>query len=452
MDVTKDLRTHQFRARLMALAIAGLIAVWGAVLYWVVTELQPFEELVKSAPINDSGERDAARKTIDEAKTRIESLDVKARFLSTLLARNDQIRSKIASAKPPPIKYFVTDTYSDVTSMSLYEFLHEINNYSDRLEQRNDAIRREVLNLHDFAEDIIGFLSRNDTALTGYITPAIDFGLNEEDRNSLQPNNNELRNDGAVSDTINIRNFLVFRHNFCLADTLLRFEEVERPPSFESNENPPPKWSEKIEGTCDRINSQPIESIWITDRSSDELGLNYEQAGKLAVEAIKRMVLASEYGDFTTRLLQSLDSAKGRYEAEQTNAESEINALQDQRSTLIERLRSNETVFWLAALRTSLITIVLIAVGTVLLRSMAAELAQSRRIGDVQTALFSLRSEGVDTKLLPDIIRAVMGQKYSGDAGDDGGSVTPLGEVVAAAKGLSGAASEMAAAAKKISR
>ena len=164
------------------------------------------------------------------------------------------------------------------------------------------------------------------------------------------------------------------------------------------------------------------------------------------------MVLAGEYGDFTTRLLQSLDSAKGRYEAEQTNAESEINALQDQRSTLIERLRSNETVFWLAALRTSLITIVLIAVGTVLLRSMAAELAQSRRIGDVQTALFSLRSEGVDTKLLPDIIRAVMGQKYSGDAGDDGGSVTPLGEVVAAAKGLSGAASEMAAAAKKISR
>jgi len=93
---------------------------------------------------------------------------------------------------------------------------------------------------------------------------------------------------------------------------------------------------------------------------------------------------------------------------------SEKTALKEQLYDLQSRLRSSDSIFYVAALQTLLITFVAASIALILIRALAAELAQIRRINylEISADLSENFCEG-KPQYIADITRAVIGGKFS---------------------------------------
>ncbi len=94
------------------------------------------------------------------------------------------------------------------------------------------------------------------------------------------------------------------------------------------------------------------------------------------------------------------------------------------RARLLEfesRMLSSQELFYVVAIRASLITIIVVAVGYVLLRAFAAELTQARRLANVElTARLMEAADGKHLHHVPEVLRAVAGDRPGPAPADEG--------------------------------
>ena len=121
-----------------------------------------------------------------------------------------------------------------------------------------------------------------------------------------------------------------------------------------------------------------------------------------------RNIIQNIFQDIRTGLdlhVTELKSQADFFEKEKTAYEKKLNELQN-------RLRSSDSLFYVATVRAFLVTVVVISIGFVLIRAFAAELTQMRRMSYLEISSdIAAKYDPEKLPHIPEIVRAVGGDK-----------------------------------------
>lgn len=398
--------------------IVSLLLLWTAGVTFVVSYVSPLDEIVQTAPLDqkeaDNATREIARLTLQRDSASVLNLYAKNLHESYLEVSERLKKALVISSTMTAGEAFqrITKTLSSEEINASLNLLDNRSSYGNRILSINyrydqplrDTATKAIEDIYvEIWEPIVGMA---ETAQVEFNRDAVPVGLSlikpgdPVILKSKHKNERNEREEKAESTYLKDKYTpIVFgsksRENYSRrVSNLLPDLKKEVMIDFTSYTS----YIEERQGTDTAILK------WI-----DELAPNPEIA--------LRNKFQSAYQEIHTALnlhVTELKSQADFFKTEKDVYDKKLNALQ-------KRLRSSDSLFYVATVRAFLVTVVVISIGFVLIRAFAAELTQMRRMSYLEISSdMAAKYDQEKLPLIPELVRAVGGDKGSKSSISDG--------------------------------
>ncbi|MFT6558913.1 hypothetical protein [Sneathiella sp.] len=394
--------------------VIALLLLWTLGVTFIVSYISPLEEIIASAPLGEE-EKKTAQKQLDRLTLQSDSATVLAKYSDSLLVAYSDATQQIkkflkydpaesAFQNYQTIVHAVTSIetnksviLTDSRGSRSNKVLSTDYRYSNYDTQEKPATLKE-LSLHVWQPLVT--MAQQEVGTDNYRTNPVDLAsLTPVMREGMEYKPVILGNDASYANRI---------------EAAMIFTEQD------GNISVLPKG--------DRDTPLYAFLDWVSEgKSSDNLNNRAEKNIQQIITALETHI-------------EKLQKQKTQYDQAKISYNNQLKGLQS-------RLRSSESLFFVATFRAFLVTIVIISIGFVLIRAFAAELTQMRRVSYLEIAADLTSQYPAEVlKHMPDIIRAVGGDKAGAPTLSDG---SPPDAITVAEK-LGNAVSKFSTASKPL--